>query len=88
MQGGNIIINAPEQIWIVTSINNLGYELNGQRYDLATFQHIDSQETAEAYCIDRGVDAPEIGTQYSLNAEGVFIPLDNSYPIQRFLKIQ
>ena len=56
MLGGTISYTVPEQIWIVTSINNLGYELNGQRYDLATFQHIDSQETAEAYCIDRGLD--------------------------------
>ena len=77
-----------EQIWIVTNINNLGYELDGQRYDLAIFMRVDSQDTAEAYCIDRGLDAPYIGTQYRFNAEGIFIPLDNSHPIQRFLKIQ
>jgi hypothetical protein len=83
-------VSVSEQIWKVTNINNLGYELDGQRYDLATFQHIDSQDTAEAYCIDRGLDTPEIGTQYRLNAEGIFVPLDesNADPIQRFLKIQ
>jgi len=79
-----------EQIWKVTNINNLGYELDGQRYDLATFQRIDSQNTAEAYCIDRGWDIPEIGAEYLLNAEGIFVPLHepNADPIQRFLKIQ
>jgi hypothetical protein len=83
-----VTVSVSEQIWKVTKINNLGYELNGQRYDLATFQRIDSQDTAQAYCIDRGLDAPEIGAQYRLSAEGIFIPLDNSHPIQRFLKIQ
>jgi len=79
-----------EQIWKVTNINRLGYELDGQRYDLATFQHIDSQDTAEAYCINRGWDIPEIGAEYWLNAEGIFVPLHESSadPIQRFLKIQ
>ena len=79
-----------EQIWIVTNINNLGYELDGQRYDLAIFMRVDSQDTAEAYCIDRGLDAPDIGTQYRFNAEGIFIPLHepNADPIQRFLKIK
>jgi hypothetical protein len=78
-----------EQIWKVTNINRLGYELDGQRYDLATFQHIDSQDTAEAYCINRGWDIPEIGAEYLLNAEGIFVPLHepNADPIQRFLKI-
>lgn len=84
----SVPVPVPEQIWMVTKIINLGYELNGQRYDLATFQRIDSQETADAYCIDRGLEAPTIGTQYRLNTEGIFVPLDNSRPIQRFLKIQ
>ena len=78
------------QIWEVIKIRSLGYELDGQRYDLATFQRIDSQNTAEAYCIDRGWDIPEIGAEYLLNAEGIFVPLHepNADPIQRFLKIQ
>ena len=79
-----------EQIWKVTNISSLGYELDGQRYDLATFRRIDSQDTAEAYCINRGWDIPEIGAEYWLNAEGIFVPLHESSadPIQRFLKIQ
>jgi hypothetical protein len=84
----SVSASASEQIWKVTNINNLGYELDGQRYDLATFMRVDNQETAEAYCIDRGLDIPNIGAEYWLNAEGIFIPLDNSHPIQRFLKIQ
>jgi hypothetical protein len=81
-------VSVSEQIWKVTNINSLGYELDGQRYDLATFQRVDSQDTAEAYCINRGWDIPEIGAEYWLNAEGIFTPLDNSHPIQRFLRIQ
>jgi len=81
-------VSVSEQIWKVTNINNLGYELDGQRYDLATFQRIDSQDTAEAYCINRGWDTPAIGAEYWLNVEGIFTPLDNSHPIQRFLRIQ
>ena len=67
-----------------------GYELAGQRYDLATFKHIDSQVTAEGYCIDRGLDIPDVGTEYLLNTEGIFVPLDSpaAHTTQRFLKIQ
>jgi hypothetical protein len=83
-------VSVSEQIWKVTNINSLGYELDGQRYDLATFRRIDSQDTAEAYCINRGWDIPEIGAEYWLNADGVFAPLHepNADPIQRFLKIK
>jgi hypothetical protein len=83
-------VSVSEQVWKVTNINNLGYELDGQRYDLATFQRVDSQDTAKGYCIDRGWDTPAIGAEYLLNAEGIFIPLNetNAHPIQRFLQIQ
>jgi len=85
---GSVTVSEP--IWKVTKINNLGYELDGQHYDLATFMRVDSQDTAEAYCINRGWDIPEIGAEYLLNADGVFVPLHepNADPIQRFLKIQ
>jgi hypothetical protein len=87
---GNVPVPVSEQNWRVTKINYLGYELNGQRYDLATFQRIDSQDTAQAYCIDRGLDAPEIGAEYWLNADGIFIPSNEpvARSIQRFLRIR
>jgi len=83
-------VPASEQVWIVTKIKYLKYELDGQRYDLATFQRIDSLDTAEAYCIDRGLDAPEIGAEYWLNADGIFIPSNGpiARSIQRFLRIR
>jgi len=83
-------VSASDQVWKVTNINNLGYELDGQHYDLATFQRVDSQDTAKGYCISRGWDTPAIGTEYLLNAEGIFVPLHepSADPIQRFLKIQ
>ena len=79
-----------EQIWKVINIESLGYELDGQRYDLATFTRIDGQDTVQGYCINRGWDVPGIGTEYLLNAEGIFVPLSQSDvdPIQRFLRIQ
>ena len=79
-----------EQIWKVTKIDNLGYELSGQRYDLATFTRINSQDTAQGYCINPGWDIPDIGTEYVLTAGGTFVPLQESEadPFQRFLKIQ
>jgi len=79
-----------EQIWKVTKIKLLGYELDGQHYDLATFTRIDGQDIAQGYCINRGWDVPDIGTEYLINAEGVFIPINQSdaHPIQGFLKIQ
>jgi hypothetical protein len=78
------------QIWKVINIMSSGYELAGQRYDVATFMRLDSQVTAQAYCIDRGLDIPDVGTEYLLNAEGIFVPLGSpaAHPIQRFLKIQ
>lgn len=83
-------VSVTEQIWKVTKINNLGYELDGQRYDLATFTRTDGQDTAKGYCMNRGWDVPDIGTEYLLNAEGIFAPIYevNTHPIQRFLKIQ
>lgn len=82
--------SASEQIWKVTKIDNLGYELSGQRYDLATFTRIDSQDTAQGYCINPGWDIPDIGTEYVLTAGSTFVPLQESEadPFQRFLKIQ
>lgn len=79
-----------EQIWKVTKIKLLGYELDGQHYDLATFTRIDGQDIAQGYCINRGWDVPDIGIEYLINAEGVFIPINQSdaHPIQGFLKIQ
>ena len=83
-------VSVSGQIWKVTKIKSLGYELDGQNYDLATFTHIDGQDIAQGYCINRGWDVPDIGTEYLLNAEGIFVPLTQSdaHPIQRFLKIQ
>ncbi len=79
-----------EQIWEVTNIVRLGYELDGQYYDLATFTRSDGQDTVTAYCINRGWDVPEIGTEYLFNTEGIFVPLHESdaHPLQRFLEIQ
>jgi hypothetical protein len=83
-------VSVSGQIWKVTKINSLGYELDSQRYDLATFTSIDGQDIAQGYCINRGWDIPNIGIEYLLNAEGIFIPLTQSdaHPIQRFLRIQ
>lgn len=79
-----------EQIWEVTNIINLGYELDGQYYDLATFTRADGKDTITAYCINPGWDVPEVGTEYLLNAEGIFVPLSESaaHPLQRFLEIR
>ncbi len=79
-----------EQIWKVTKIKLLGYELDGQHYDLATFTRIDGQDTVKGYCMNRGWDTPAVGTEYLLNAEGIFVPLvePDADPLQRFLKIQ
>jgi hypothetical protein len=79
-----------EQIWKVTKIKLLGYELDDQHYDLATFTRIDGQETVQGYCINRGWDIPDIGTEYLLNAQGIFVPLykSDTHPLQRFSKIQ
>jgi hypothetical protein len=93
---GYVSISAPvsatvsEQIWKVTKIKKLGYEMDGRRYDLAIFKRVDSEETVKAYCINRGWDTPDIGTEYLLNTEGIFVPLyeRNADPFQRFLMIQ
>ena len=90
MQANQFSINLPvilsAQIWKVIKIESLGYELDGQSYDFATFTRIDGQDTLQGYCINRGWDVPEIGTEYLLNAEGIFVPLFQSdvHPIQRF----
>ena len=79
-----------EQIWTVTKIKYLGHELDGQRYDLATFMRVDSRATVKAYCMNRGWDTPDIGAEYLLSAGGIFVPLEESRddPLQRFLMIQ
>jgi len=79
-----------EQIWTVTKIKYLGHELDGQRYDLATFMRVDSQDTVKAYCMNPGWDTPDIGAEYLLNAGGIFVPLQelDTDPLQRFLMIQ
>ena len=79
-----------EQIWKVTKIKILGYELGGQHYDLATFTRLDGQDTVQGYCINPGWDIPDIGTEYLFTAGGTFVPLQEpkADPFQRFLKIQ
>ena len=86
---GTVPITVSEQIWKVTKIKSLGYELDGQHYDLATFTRIDGQDTVKAYCMNPGWDIPDIGTEYLLNSGGIFVPLyePDAHPIQRFLKI-
>jgi hypothetical protein len=83
-------VSVSGQIWKVTKIKKLGYESGGQHYDLATFTRIDGQDIVQGYCINRGWDVPDIGTEYSVNAEGIFVPLyePDAHPIQRFLMIQ
>jgi hypothetical protein len=78
------------QIWKVTKIHTQGYELGGQRYDLATFTRIDGQDTVKGYCINPGWDIPDIGTEYLLTAGGTFVPLQEreAHPFQSFFKIQ
>ena len=82
--------NVSEQIWKVTKIKILGYELGGQHYDLATFTRLDGQDTVHGYCISPGWDIPEIGTEYLFTAGDTFVPLQEpkADPFQRFLKIQ
>jgi hypothetical protein len=81
---------APNNVWIVTKIESLAYKSGSQRSDLATFKRIDNQESAQGYCIDRGLPTPKIGADYALNEKGIFIPLEEpkTHPIQRFQKIQ
>ena len=83
-------VSVSGQIWKVTKIDSLGYKTGGQRSDLATFTRIDGQDIAQGYCINRGWDVPDIGTEYLINAEGIFVPLTQSdaHPIQQFLRIQ
>jgi len=83
-------VPASEQVWIVTKIKYLKYELDGQRYDLATFRRVDNQDTSKGYCINRGWEVPEVGTEYLLTTEGIFVPVRESKddPLQRFSKIQ
>jgi len=87
---GSVSVSVSEQIWKVTKIKILGYEFDGQRYDLAMFKRVDSQDTVKAYCMNRGWDTPDVGTEYLLNAGGIFVPLyePDAHPFQRFLKIQ
>ena len=77
-------------IWKVTKIESLGYKSGGQRSDLATFKRIDSQDSAQGYCINQGWPTPKIGAEYSLNPQSIFVPLQESkaHPVQRFQKIQ
>lgn len=58
----------------------------GQRYDLATFTHIDGWDTAKGYCINRGWAVPEIGSKYLLTADSIFVPLQEpeTHPHQFF----
>ena len=83
-------VSVSEQTWKVTNINSLGYEVDGERYDLATFTRIDGQGTAQGYCINRGWDVPVLGTEYLLKDGSTFVPLQEPEddPLQRFLKIQ
>lgn len=91
-----VILSGPEPVpvsepnWKVTKISYQGYELGGQRYDLAIFTRIDGQETAQGYCIDPGLDVPDMGIEYLLNAEGIFVPLVQpvDHPLQRFEKLR
>jgi hypothetical protein len=89
---GNVSVSdyISEQIWIVTKIKSLGYEMDGRRYDLAIFNRVDSEETVKAYCINLGWDTPNIGAEYLLTAGDIFVPLYDRdvEPFQRFLKIQ
>lgn len=85
-----IVLFGSEQIWKVTNITSLGYELDGQRYDLATFTRIDGQGTVQGYCINRGWNVPEKGTEYLLTSGNIFVPLyePDADPYQRFSMIQ
>ena len=85
-----IFISVSEQNWKVTKIDTSGYALNGQYYDLATFTRLDGQITVQGYCINPGWDIPDIGAEYSLSPEDIFVPLYEQIgdPLQRFSKIQ
>ncbi len=87
------VVSAPastEQIWRVTRVKYLGYEIGGRRYDMATFQRLDTQDTVKAYCINPGWDTPSIGADYVLKADGIFVPVTEPAgdPLQRFAIIQ
>ncbi len=86
----SVFVSVSEQIWKVTKIKKQGYELDGKRYDLATFKRIDGEDTVKGYCINRGWDIPDIGTEYLLTAEGIFVPVQepDAGPFQRFLMIK
>lgn len=80
----------PGEVWEVIKLRELGYELNGQRYDLARFRRLGGQETAKGYCLDAGRSQPGLGARYVLNERGIFVPLDDPYgaQLQRFLLIR
>lgn len=83
-------VSVSEQAWEVTNIEKLGYELDGKRRDLATFQRTGSQETVRAYCMNPGWDSPAIGTKYLLNQDDILVPLNETgtESLQRFSLIQ
>ncbi len=85
-----VSVTVSEQIWKVTKIENFGYALNGQYYDLATFTRLDGLITVQGYCINPEWDVPAVGVEYSLSPDGIFIPLHDPVgdPLQRFSKIQ
>jgi hypothetical protein len=87
---GSEPISESEQTWKVTQILNQGYELGGQRYDLAVFTRLDGLATGQGYCINPGWAIPELGTEYLLTAEGIFVPVvqSDAHPIQLFSKIR
>jgi hypothetical protein len=84
-----VAVTVSDSIWRVTKVENLGYALNDQYYDLATFTRLDGLVTAQGYCINPEWDVPAVGVEYSLSAQGIFTPLYDppGDPLQRFSRI-
>lgn len=84
-----VVLSGQVPVWQVTKVKSLGYKIGSQRYDLATFMRQNNGATAQGYCLNRGWDVPKVGTQYLLNAENIFVPLQERKPntMQRFQKI-
>lgn len=75
-----------QQIWKVVRVEEQAYEKDGRRNDVATFTQVDTLQTLRGYCIDPGQPVPDVGAEYMLTGDAIFIPLQQPgvETLQRF----
>lgn len=85
-----VIQSTSAPVWKVKKIKSLGYQLGNSRRELAIFIRSSDQVTVQGYCLNPGWDVPEIGAEYSLNDNDIFVPLHEAKPntVQRFQRIK